>query len=159
MRTAEDLSPGVRELVVDGREAWRAHDYDRAEELLAEAVSLANEQGNAYDRMSAYHFLGNVTFNQCRDAASRRFHVIALEIARADDDDQGVATSLGSIALVDVAEGNREAARTAFADCVSAYLRAAMPEAADRARETATALLDQGVPLESLIDRRPSGPR
>jgi len=155
VRTADALPDGVRELIVAGREAWRAQAYDEAETLFGQALVAAGRQGDGFGRMSAYHFLGNVAFNLRCDGESRRLHTLALELARADDDDQGIATSLGSIALVDVAQGDLGAARRAFADSEAAYLRADMAEAANRVRETAAALLDEGVPLESLVDRQP----
>lgn len=153
MRTASDLPDGVRELVVDGRDAWQARDYVRAQGLFEQALDAARELRDAFAEMSALHFLGNVAFNQARDAESRRLHLAALELARRDNDAQGIATSLGSIALIDVAQGRFDQAAARFAIAAAAYQRAGMDEQASRIRETADALLRHGVPLESLVDR------
>lgn len=155
VRTAADLPDGLRELVVDARGAWQARDYARARAGFESALRLARKLGDRFGEMSAYHFLGNVAFNECRDEDSRRFHTLALELAREDRDEQGIATSLGSLALVDVADGRLEAARARFAKAATAYERAEMPDAADQLRTTARSLLDQGVPLETLMHRAP----
>lgn len=154
MRTAADLADGIRGLIVDGRDAWRAREYERARVLFADALALADERHDAFGRMSALHFLGNVALNQRRDADSRTFHLQALDLARAEGDDHGIATSLGSIALVDVADGDLDAASGRFDACVAAYTRAGMPDDAERVRRTAHDLLERRVPLETLVDRR-----
>lgn len=153
MRTADDLAAGIRELVVDGRVAWQARDYDRAEVLFAQALALAEQRDDAFERLSALHFLGNVALNLRREAESRAFHEQALELARHEGDDQGIATSLGSIALVDVAEGDLAAAATRFGEAVAAYERAGMSDAAARLRRTADDLLVRRRPLDALVDR------
>jgi tetratricopeptide (TPR) repeat protein len=154
VRTAADLPEGICELVVTGREAWRDQDYDQARRLFEEALVVAREIGDTFGEVTALHFLGNVAFNERKDAESRHLHTRALELSRAAGDDHGIATSLGSIALVDVAEGNLEAARDQFDASAKAYERAHMPEDADRVRETADALLVRSVPLKSLVHRQ-----
>ena len=62
---------------------------------------------------------------------------------------------MGSLALLDVADADYESARTKFADAIAAYLRAGMPDAAERVRETADALINKRTPLETLVDRQP----
>lgn len=156
MRTAADLADGIRELVVEGRDAWRDRDYERAWTLVEEALRLAEERNDAFGRMSALHFLGNVAFNQRRDDTSRAFHGEALAIARDEGDDQGIATSLGSIALVDVADGDFETAFRRFAESVAAYERAGMPDDAARVRRTAGDLVDRRIALDTLVDRVPA---
>lgn len=158
MRTASDLPEGVRELVIHGRDAWQAHDYVRAQRLFEQALDAARELRDSFAEMSALHFLGNVAFNESRDEESRRLHLAALELARRDDDAQGIATSLGSIALIDVAQRQFDQAATRFADAAVAYERAGMDEQASRVRETADALLRQRIPIESLVHRSRAAP-
>ena len=88
-----------------------------------------------------------------RDGESRRLHTLALDLSRADGDDQGIATSLGSIALVDVAEGDFNAARGHFDAAIAAYESAEMPDAAIALRDMATDLLERRVSLEAVIHR------
>ena len=66
MRTANDLPEGIRELVIDGRLAWRDRDYERARTLFQEALLAADRVNDRFAQMSALHFLGNVAFNQCQ---------------------------------------------------------------------------------------------
>lgn len=153
MRTADDLADGIRELVVEGRDAWLGRDYARARSLFETALRLAEERDDAFGRMSALHFLGNVAFNQRRDAESRALHQQVLELAGSEGDDHGVATSLGSIALVDAADGDLEAASRRFSDSASAYERAGMPEDAARVRRTAGEVVVREVPVDTLVDR------
>jgi tetratricopeptide (TPR) repeat protein len=155
MRTAADLPDGVRELIIEGRAAWRDRDYDRARTLFEEALVAAEQTTDLFARVSALHFLGNVAFNQCRDGESRSLHLAALQYAQSEGDEQGIATSLGSLALVDVADSNYQSARTNFAEAIAAYLRAGMPDAAEQLRETAVALINQRTPLETVVDRQP----
>jgi tetratricopeptide (TPR) repeat protein len=154
MRTAADLPDAVRELVTEGRDAWRERDYDRARSLFEQALAAAETMNDRFAEMSALHFLGNVAFNQCRDEESRRLHEAALALARREGDEQGVATSLGSIALVDVAGGDFAAAEMRFADSADSYERAGMADAARSVREKAEALVRDPVALATLIDRR-----
>lgn len=158
MRTAADLPEDVRDLIVRGRDAWREQDYEQARALFEAALRAARRAGDTFARAVAYHFLGNVAFNECRDDESRRLHRLALDLSRRDGDDQGIATSLGSLALVDVAAGDLEAARSRFAAAAEAYERAAMPDAATGVRETAEALLVRRVKLDELVHRRGAAP-
>lgn len=84
---------------------------------------------------------------------SRLHHLQALDLSEADGDPQGVATSLGSLALVGVVDGDLEAARANYDACLAAYAEADMPEAVDRVRETAHRLLDERVPVDTFVHR------
>jgi hypothetical protein len=160
VRTADDLPEPIRTLVVDGRDAWRARDYVRARRLFEEALRRSREGGERFGVVTACHFLGNLAFNECRDVEARTLHAAALELSEEVGDDQGIATSLGSLALCDVAAGDLDAAERRFAGAVEAYLRAGMPERAGRVRETADGLLVRRVPLDELVhrSRAPAGP-
>jgi tetratricopeptide (TPR) repeat protein len=140
--------------VVEGRDAWRSRDYRTARSRFEEALSRARRTGSRFGEVAALHFLGNLAFNECRDEESRRLHRAALRLSAADADDQGVATSLANLALIEVAEGDLERARTTFADAVAAYERAGMPEAAASVRATADALVVERVRLESRVHRQ-----
>lgn len=155
MRTAADLPAGVRDLIVGGREAWRERDYEHAEKLLSLALARAREAGTAFGECAALHFLGNVAFNRRRDAEARKLHAAALALSRAGCDDQGIATSMGSLALIDVAEGDLERAAQRFAGAEAAYERAGMREAADSLRRTAHALIVDGTPIDEVVHRPP----
>jgi hypothetical protein len=130
VRTAQDLPDGLRELIVEGRLAWESRDYPRARCLFEQALERAVAEDETFGQMSAYHFLGNVAFNECRDAESRELHLAALALSESENDQHGIATSLGSIALVDVAEGDLRAARVNYDASVAAYERAGLPEVA-----------------------------
>jgi len=155
VRTAADLPDGVRELVIEGREAWPQRDYDRARVLFEQALAAAATLNDPFAEISALDFLGNVAFNQCRDNESRRLHETALALARREGDEQGIATSLGSLALVDAAEGRLDDAHEKFGEAVASYTRAGMVLEAQRVRETADALTRRGVAVESLVNRQP----
>jgi tetratricopeptide (TPR) repeat protein len=157
VRTAADLADGIRELVVEGRDAWRHGNYERAWTLFEAALRVAEGRDDAFGRMSALHFLGNVAFNQRRDDESRALHGEALAVARADCDEHGIATSLGSIALVDVADGDFDAAARRFAESAAAYEQAGMSDDAARVRRTAHDLLDRRMALDMLVDRVRAG--
>lgn len=154
VRTAADLADNIRQLVVEGRNAWNERDYDAARALFEEVLQIARHSGDRFGEAAAYHFLGNIAFNECRDDESRRLHTLALEISRAEGDDQGVATSLGSIAYVDFAEGDRDAARRYWQASVEAYEDAGMPDAARSVREKANDLLEGRLSLETTVHRR-----
>jgi tetratricopeptide (TPR) repeat protein len=156
VRTASDLPDGIRQLIVEGRAAWREQHYELARSLFEAALQIAREKGDGFGQVAALHFLGNLAFNECRDADARRLHSAALELSRVEGDDQGIATSVGSLALVDVAEGDFEAAQANFADSVAAYERAGMPHAVQRVRESADALVVRRAPLKTLVHRLPS---
>ena len=153
MRTAADLSDGLRELIVAGRAAWQEREYARARGLFDEALVLAEASVDRFGQSAALHFLGNVAFNECRDDESRRLHAAALEIARADGDDQGMATSLGSIALIDVANGDLDAARARYDAAVEAYRSAGMSDAAESLRVRADDLLTGRVRFDEVVHR------
>ena len=153
MRTAADLPDNIRQLVIDGRDAWYEREYEAARTIFEKVLRIAQRSGDRFGEAAAYHFLGNVAFNECRDDASRRLHILALEISRAEADDQGVATSLGSIAYVDFAEGDRDAARRNWEAAARAYEAAEMPEAARSLREKANDLLEGRTALETIVHR------
>jgi hypothetical protein len=153
VRTADDLPDGVREFVLEGRTAWQTRDYPLARRCLEAALVTARAEGEWFGELSALHFLGNVAFNECRDRDSRSLHVAAFELARAHADNQGIATSLGSIALVDLVEGDFDAAAHNYAAAVAAYERAGMAASARSLRETATKLLDGRVAVETIVHR------
>jgi tetratricopeptide (TPR) repeat protein len=155
MRTAADLSAGVRELVVTGRAAWQNGEYARARGLFERVLARARADDDRFGECAAYHFLANIAFNECRDDESRRLHLAALEIARAEGDEQGIATSLGGIAYVDLAVGDLEASRRHYDAAIDAYERAGMSDAARSLQETSASLLDGRVRLEDLVPRRP----
>src|SRR5207302_3302118 len=69
-------------------------------------------------------------------------------------DDQGIATSLGSVAMIDAAEGNFERAEANFAAATEAYERAGMAQAAEGLRATREALVVQRVPVDDLVHRQ-----
>jgi hypothetical protein len=156
VRTSADLSDAIRGLVERGREAWERRDYDQARGLLSTALERSVADGDTFGQMAAHHFLGNVAFNECRDEESRAHHLAALALAEADGDPQGVATSLGSLGLVEVVAGDSVAAEAAYDRCVAAYVEAGMPDAAERVRQTAHQLVVERVPVETLVHRRPS---
>ncbi|HEX4212455.1 MAG TPA: hypothetical protein VIA06_03895 [Candidatus Dormibacteraeota bacterium] len=158
MRTAADLPEPIRDLIVAGRDAWRERDYPRAEDLLGRALAEAQRTRSAFGESAALHFLGNVAFNRCHDTEARRLHLAALSISRAEGDDQGIASSLGSLALIDAAEGDRPLAATRFDEAFAAYERAMMPEAAESLRRTARAL-SGGTPLDRIVHRQSDGRR
>jgi tetratricopeptide (TPR) repeat protein len=153
MRTSADLSENVRPLVVDGRDAWRDRDYKRARRLFEQALRVSRESGDTFGEVAAYHFLGNLAFNECDDEESRRLHLAALQLSRLEGDEQGVATSLGSLALIDVAAGDLESARRRYDSAGEAYERAGMPEAAESLRTNVDALLSGRVKLEAFVHR------
>jgi tetratricopeptide (TPR) repeat protein len=135
MRTTNDLPDGIRQLVIEGRIAWRERDYETARTHFEEALRAADAADDRFAQIAALHFLGNVAFNQCRDSESRELHLRALSLAQADGDDHGIATSLGGLALVDVAEGDFESAGINYTNAADAYVRAGMAESAQSVRE------------------------
>jgi hypothetical protein len=153
-RTTAELPDDIRALVVDGREAWRARDYATARALLGDALSRARASGHRFAEVAALHFLGNVAFNECRDDESRRLHNEVLAYSRADGDDHGIATSLGNLALVDVAVGDLDGAGVKFEESARAYERIGMPQQAATIRATADAFLFRHVPIESRVHRQ-----
>jgi tetratricopeptide (TPR) repeat protein len=153
VRTAADLADDVRQLVVDGRDAWNERDYERARRNFDEALRIAQRSGDPFAEAAAYHFLANIAFNERRDEESRRLHTLVLDISRVEGDQQGVATSLGGIALVDFVEGDLDAARQNWYAAVAAYEAAEMSDAARALRERASALLEGRVALETLVHR------
>jgi tetratricopeptide (TPR) repeat protein len=154
VRTAADLPDNVRDLVVRGRDAWREQDYDQARSLFEAALAIAKDADDKFGQAAAYHFLGNIAFNECKDEESRHLHLAALELSRADDDPQGEATSLGSLALLAVAGGDLKAARTQYDAAIASYEHAGMTDAAISLREKADSLLEGRVSLETLVHRR-----
>lgn len=121
--------------------------------MFEDVLRIATETGDRFSQAAAYHFLGNVAFNERRDDESRRFHTLALEISRHDGDHQGAATSLGGIAYVDFAEGDLEGARQKWDAAIDAYEAAEMVEAARSLRDRATDLLEGRVVLETVVHR------
>jgi hypothetical protein len=91
--------------VIDGRDAWRQQDYPRARRLFEEALRVPGDSGDRLGKVAACHSLGNVAFNECDDE-SRHVHLAVAYSSRLDGDEQGIATSLGSLALIDVAAGD-----------------------------------------------------
>ena len=118
MRTAADLPDN---LVIDGRDAWYARDYEAGRKIFEEVLRIARWAGDRFGESAAYHFLGNIAFNECRDDELRQLHTRALEISRAEADQQGVATSLGSIAYLDFAQRDRDAAGRKWEAAAQAY--------------------------------------
>jgi tetratricopeptide (TPR) repeat protein len=153
MRTAADLPEQLRDLIVSGRDAWQLHDYDRATSLFTDALTIARETRSTFGEAAALHFLGNVAFNRCDDAEARRLHSRALELSRADGDEQGIATSLGSIAMIDVAEVDFDSAERNFAAAIETYERVGMEQAADALRATRDALVVRRVPIADVVAR------
>ena len=155
MRTTAELPADIRPLIVEGRDAWLERDYVRARSRFEEALTLARRSLSRFGEVSALHFLGNLAFNECRDDESRRLHAEALDLSRLEGDDQGIATSLVGLALVDVADGERDLAAAKLADAESAYERAGMPAQAASVRATAQALVVERVPLQAWVHRQP----
>jgi tetratricopeptide (TPR) repeat protein len=153
MRTAADLPDTIRQLVIDGRDAWYAQDYVRARGLFEEVLTLSEAAEDRFGQAAAYHFLGNVAFNECRDRDSRMLHTRALDLSRRDCDHQGVATSLGSIAHIDVAEGDFEAAQRTYDAAVREYELANMPDEAQSLRQRSNDLLERRVRIEDVVHR------
>jgi tetratricopeptide (TPR) repeat protein len=153
MRTAADLSDNIRDLLIAGRDAWSGRDYPRAQSLFEQVLRLAQRDNDLFGQTAALHFLGNVAFNRCRDIESRELHLRALELARIEGDNQGIATSLGSIAHVDVAEGSFEDAARLYDEAVEAYEAAGMHDRAVSLRETADALLSGRSRLGEMMHR------
>ncbi len=146
----------MRDLVIAGRDAWQNEEYEHARALFERVLELARAAGDRFGECAAYHFLGNIAFNECRDDESRRLHLAALKIARAEGDEQGIATSLGSVAYVEIADGDLKAARRRYDAAIDAYEKAGMSEAARSLRDKAADLLDGRVRLEDLVLRRPA---
>lgn len=120
MRTAADLADSIRELVVDGRAAWTTRDYERARRLFEQVLRVANEADDRFGQTAAYHFLGNIAFNERRDSESREHHARALALARTEGDYQGIGTSLASLALIEVADENFADAQKPYEEAISA---------------------------------------
>ncbi len=158
MRTAADLPDNIRQLVIDGRDAWYEQDYGRARILFEDVLAISQASKDRFGAVAAYHFLGNIAFNECRDDESRLLHIAALELSRLDGDNQGIATSLGSIAHVDVAEGDFDAARQRYDAAVEAYEMAGMSDAAQSLRERSNELLEGRVRIESVVHRASQTP-
>lgn len=158
VRTAADLDDSIRDLVIEGRAAWRAHDYQVARSLFAEALRLTADSDDRFGQMTAHHFLGNLAFNERKNDESREHHNSALRLARLDGDFQGIATSLGSLAHIELAEGNGGGARALYDDAVAAYEMASMSDAASRLRASADDLVSGRVTLDDVVHRvdRPS---
>lgn len=131
MRTEVDPPEEVRGLILDGRAAADRRDYNEANELLKTALSKSREIGSAFAECAGLHFLGNVAFKQCRDADSRRLQQAALDIARQLEDDLGIATNIGSIAMVDVVEGDFVSAEANYRESI-AGVRARRPNGQGR---------------------------
>jgi tetratricopeptide (TPR) repeat protein len=153
VRTAADLSDNIRDLLIAGRDAWNGRDYARAQSPFQQVLQLSERDGDLFGQCAALHFLGNVAFNECRDAESRELHQRALAVARVEGDQQGIATSLGSIAHVDFVEGNVEVAARLYDEAVEAYEAADMHDRAVSLRKTADALLSGRSRLEEIIHR------
>ncbi len=153
MRTEADLPEEVRGLILGGREAADRREYDIANELLEAALVRSREIESAFGECAALHFLGNVAFNQCRDADSRKFQQAALDIARRLDDDHGIATNVGSLAMVDVVEGDFASAEANYRESIAAYERAGLPDRADVVRSSLDAFVVKRVPISQVVHR------
>jgi hypothetical protein len=153
MRTEADLPEEVRSLILDGRSAADRREYSVANELLEEALTKSREIGSDFAECAALHFLGNVAFNQCRDAESREYQAAALEIARHLGDDLGIATNVGSIAMVDIVEGDFASAEANYLESIAAYERAGLTERADVVRSSLEAFVVNRVPIDQIVHR------
>jgi hypothetical protein len=153
MRTEADLPEEVRNLILDGRGAADRREYAVANELLEEALAKSREIGSDFAECAALHFLGNVAFNQCRDLESRRYQAEALEIARRLGDDRGVATNVGSIAMVDVVEGDFVSAEANYLESIAAYERAGLKDRADVVRSSLEAFVVKRIPIDQVVHR------
>ena len=156
MRTEADLPEEVRSLILDGRDAAGRREYAVANDLLEQALTTSREIGSAFAECAALHFLGNVAFNQCRDDESRRFQAAALEIARRLGDDLAIATNVGSIAMVDVVEGDFASAEANYLESIAAYERAGLSQRADVVRSSLEAFVVQRVPIDQVVHRERS---
>lgn len=153
MRTEADLPEEVRGLILEGREAADRREYGVAQRLLQEALATSRRIRSDFGECAALHFLGNVAFNQCRDAESRRYQEAALEIARREADDLGIATNIGSVAMVDVVEGDFESAEANYRESIAAYERAGMMERAEVVRSSLVAFVVKRVPIDQVVHR------
>jgi tetratricopeptide (TPR) repeat protein len=151
VRTAADLDDSIRDLVIEGRTAWAERDYGRARQLFEQALRLATDAHDLFGQMAAHHFLGNIAFSQSRGSESRQHHNRALALARADGDYQGIATSLGSLAHLELADRHIEPARKLYGEAVAAYQLAGMNDAAANLRTKADDLLSGRITVDALI--------
>jgi hypothetical protein len=131
----------------------QANDFAGARRAFESILEQARDDGDEFGVLTAQHMLGNVAFNQCRDAESRHLHETVLRVSEAHDFAWGVATSLGNIAFVDFVDGDRAESDHKLRAAIAAYRDAGMPERADALEQVRVSVIEGGeaLPIPRLV--------
>jgi hypothetical protein len=143
----EPMSDERYDALMVGLAEQQAGRYDDARRIFEGILQSAVGDGDRFGVIGATHMLGNVAFNQCRDAESVRLHTEVLQECTELGFAWGIGTSLGNLAFVDLVEGRFDDAASKFDGAIAAYEAAGLTDRADSVRGMVELYVRQRQPL------------
>ncbi len=129
--TPHDIPLAVMELLGAGGAAWGAHDYVLAKACAENALTRAHASGSAHGALGARHLQALIAFNECRDAEARDMHTEVLTQSLQIGFYDGAASALTNLALLDIVDGDYDAARERYRQAERWYRDCANADMAD----------------------------
>lgn len=101
-------------LALGGNALWHLGVYPEANQLLLEALTLAEEDGDAVARARALHGLANIDLYRGEAENAQRRYAESLRLRREAGDELGVANSLNNLGIVAANAGRKQEAEDLF---------------------------------------------
>jgi hypothetical protein len=113
---------------------WRSGDLDAAKSSLDIALASSEESANEFGMFHALHLRACVAFSERDYRLARQLHTEVLVRCRAIDFLGGIASSLCDLAMIDLAEGDVDAACVRYERGLACYEDGGYHEQAAAAR-------------------------